>query len=59
MTHVYFLFLCGSSIPGKLSDLFSQEIMEANDLDCNGCLTFDEFLMAMPANENISRDDHR
>ena len=40
--------------------LFSlQEIMKLNDLDENGCLTFDEFLMAMPGNKEISRNDHR
>lgn len=48
----------------KLGYRFTQEqldeIMRANDLDRNGCLTFDEFLTAMPCNfENISSDEHK
>ena len=37
-----------------------QEIMEANDLDSNGYLSFDEFLRAMPTNlVNIPEEEHR
>lgn len=34
--------------------------MRARDLDDNGCLSFDEFLMAMPANIiQIPEEEHR
>ncbi len=36
-----------------------QDIMVSNDLDRNGFLSFDEFLLAMPGNSQISEDDHR
>ncbi|ELU02025.1 hypothetical protein CAPTEDRAFT_91793 [Capitella teleta] len=44
----------------RLSNEQITEIMKANDLDCNGCLSFDEFLRAMPANTiTIPEDEHR
>ncbi len=34
--------------------------MTSRDLDESGCLSFDEFLMAMPANLiNISQEEHK
>ena len=36
-----------------------QDIMMSRDLDSNGCISFDEFLLAMPANSLISDEEHK
>lgn len=34
--------------------------MRSNDLDCDGSLSFEEFIQAMPANvKSISEEEHR
>ena len=51
MEHLYIYIL--------LSSCFSlQDIMKSRDVDENGCLSFDEFLKAMPANTHISEEEH-
>jgi len=37
-----------------------QAIIKDNDLDANGCLSFDEFLLSLAANIKVlSEDEHR
>ena len=37
-----------------------QAIINENDLDANGCLSFDEFLLSIAANIKVlSEDEHR
>jgi len=37
-----------------------QAIIHENDLDANGCLSFDEFMLSMVANmKTLSEEEHR
>jgi len=44
----------------RLSEEQIEDIMQSRDVDSNGCISFDEFLLAMPANSSsITEDEHR
>jgi len=43
----------------RLDDRQIRDIMMSRDLDANGCISFDEFLLAMPANSLISDEEHK